>query len=65
LAVAAGPDVHSGKVVLMNLLAWRSLILKRKAIGSKDAKSKTSWKLRTGTPTTLWSELHGRGSGTI
>ena len=63
LTLAAGPDVSSGKVVLMNLLAWRSWKLKRKAIGSNDAEVQSileaedqNFRVRM-----LWSELHGAG----
>ena len=63
LTLAAGPDVSTGKVVLMNLLAWRSWKLKRKAIGSNDAEVQSileaedqNFRVRM-----LWSELHGAG----
>ncbi|MCG8453447.1 MAG: hypothetical protein MI717_09735, partial [Spirochaetales bacterium] len=63
LTLAAGPDAHSGKVILMNLLAWRSWKLKRKAIGSNDAEVQSileaedqNFRIRM-----LWSELHGAG----
>ena len=63
LTLAAGPDVTTGKVVPMNLLAWRSWKLKRKAIGSNDAEVQSileaedqNFRVRM-----LWSELHGAG----
>ena len=63
LTLAAGPDVLTGKVVPMNLLAWRSWKLKRKAIGSNDAEVQSileaedqNFRVRM-----LWSELHGVG----
>ena len=63
LTLAAGPEVHSGKVTLMNMLAWRSWKLKRKAIGSNDAEVQSileaedqNFRIRM-----LWSELHGAG----
>ena len=63
LTLAAGPDVLTGKVVPMNLLAWRSWKLKRKAIGSNDAEVQSILEAedQNSRVRMLWSELHGVG----
>ena len=49
LTLAAGPDVQSGRVILMNLLAWRSWKLKGKPSVATMPRFKVSWKLKTKT----------------
>ena len=46
LTLAAEPDVQSGKVVLMNLLAWRSWFQKGKQSAVMMPRPKASWKLK-------------------
>ena len=49
VTLVAGPESLSGQVCEMNLLAWRTWKLRRKAIGSNDAEIRQSWRPRTKT----------------
>ena len=63
VTLVAGPESLSGQVCEMNLLAWRTWKLRRKAIGSNDAEVQSILEAEDQNFRTrlIWSELNGGG----
>ena len=63
VTLLSGPESVDGAVCDMNLVAWRTWKLKRKAIGSNDAEVQAMLESEDQNFRTrlLWSELHGAG----
>ncbi|OLQ00692.1 hypothetical protein AK812_SmicGene16628 [Symbiodinium microadriaticum] len=63
VTLSAGPESARGDVCPMNILAWRTWKLQRKAISSNDAEVQAMLESEDHNFRTrlLWSELHGAG----
>ena len=63
VTLMAGPESARGDVCAMNILAWRTWKLQRKAISSNDAEVQAMLESEDHNFRTrlLWSELHGAG----